>query len=147
MPCSRTACCSCGAKRRGVNPAAARSRQKSLRGLAKWAPAAADTKPGLIPQKTTRSRGARTSGTALSVTASISLIVRLRGFVRAPVWPLVEEAAHAREETGACRVGDPDRYPPKGVDMPKVVITHAVQDIDRWLQGKEERAAAIESAT
>jgi hypothetical protein len=41
-----------------------------------------------------------------------------------------------------------DRYsPPKGVDMPKVVITHAVQDIDRWLQGKAERAAAIESGT
>jgi DNA-binding transcriptional regulator YdaS (Cro superfamily) len=31
--------------------------------------------------------------------------------------------------------------------MPKVVITHAVQDIDQWLQGKAERAAAIESAT
>jgi hypothetical protein len=30
--------------------------------------------------------------------------------------------------------------------MPRVVITHAVQDIDRWLQGKAERAAAIESA-
>jgi hypothetical protein len=30
--------------------------------------------------------------------------------------------------------------------MPKVVITHAVQDIDRWLQGNAERAAAIESA-
>jgi hypothetical protein len=31
--------------------------------------------------------------------------------------------------------------------MPKAVITHAVQDIDRWLQGKAERAAAIESGT
>ena len=31
--------------------------------------------------------------------------------------------------------------------MPKVVITHAVEDIDRWLQGKAERAAAIESAS
>lgn len=31
--------------------------------------------------------------------------------------------------------------------MPKVVITHAVQDTDRWLQGKAERAAAIESGT
>jgi hypothetical protein len=31
--------------------------------------------------------------------------------------------------------------------MPKVVITHAVEDIDRWLQGKEERAAAIQSGT
>lgn len=31
--------------------------------------------------------------------------------------------------------------------MPRVVITHAVQDIDRWLQGKAERAAAIESGS
>ena len=31
--------------------------------------------------------------------------------------------------------------------MPKIVITHAVQDIDRWLKGKAERAAAIESGT
>jgi hypothetical protein len=31
--------------------------------------------------------------------------------------------------------------------MPKVVIAHAVQDIDRWLAGKDERAAAIESGT
>jgi hypothetical protein len=30
--------------------------------------------------------------------------------------------------------------------MPKVVIIHAVEDIDRWLRGKAERAAAIESA-
>jgi hypothetical protein len=31
--------------------------------------------------------------------------------------------------------------------MPRVVITHAVEDIDRWLQGKADRAAAIESST
>jgi len=31
--------------------------------------------------------------------------------------------------------------------MPRVVITHAVEDIDRWLQGKGQRAAAIESGT
>lgn len=31
--------------------------------------------------------------------------------------------------------------------MPKVVITHAVQDIDRWLAGKAERAGAIESGS
>jgi hypothetical protein len=31
--------------------------------------------------------------------------------------------------------------------MPKVVLTHAVQDLDRWLRGKAERASAIESAT
>jgi hypothetical protein len=29
--------------------------------------------------------------------------------------------------------------------MPKVVITHAVVDIERWLKGKAARAAAIES--
>lgn len=27
--------------------------------------------------------------------------------------------------------------------MPKVVITHAVHDLDRWLKGKDERAAVI----
>jgi hypothetical protein len=31
--------------------------------------------------------------------------------------------------------------------MPRLVITHAVQEIDHWLQGKAERAAAIESGT
>ena len=29
--------------------------------------------------------------------------------------------------------------------MPKVVITHNVADIDTWLKGKDERAAAIGS--
>jgi hypothetical protein len=29
--------------------------------------------------------------------------------------------------------------------VPRVVITHAVEDIDRWLEGKAERAAAIQS--
>ena len=28
--------------------------------------------------------------------------------------------------------------------MPKIVLTHAVQDIDRWLQGKAERKTIIE---
>ncbi len=27
--------------------------------------------------------------------------------------------------------------------MPKLVVTHAVVEIERWLQGKDERAAAI----
>ena len=31
--------------------------------------------------------------------------------------------------------------------MPKLVITHAVEDLDRWLAGKSERAAAIESGS
>lgn len=31
--------------------------------------------------------------------------------------------------------------------MPKVVITHAVVDVERWLNGKADRAAAIESGS
>jgi len=31
--------------------------------------------------------------------------------------------------------------------MPKVVLTHAVVDVERWLEGKAERAAAIESGS
>ena len=31
--------------------------------------------------------------------------------------------------------------------MARVVATHAVADVQRWLEGKEARAAAIESAT
>jgi hypothetical protein len=31
--------------------------------------------------------------------------------------------------------------------MARVVIVHAVEDIDRWLQGKADRVAAIESGT
>ena len=31
--------------------------------------------------------------------------------------------------------------------MPRVVATHAVVDVPRWLEGKAERAAAIESAS
>ena len=31
--------------------------------------------------------------------------------------------------------------------MPRIVITHAVQDVDRWLKGKAERAAALPGAT
>ena len=29
--------------------------------------------------------------------------------------------------------------------MPRIIITHAIQDVDRWLGGKAERAAAIPS--
>jgi hypothetical protein len=31
--------------------------------------------------------------------------------------------------------------------MPRMVITHAVVDIERWLKGKAERAAVIESGS
>ena len=35
----------------------------------------------------------------------------------------------------------------EGKSSAKVVITHAVEDIGRWLEGKEGRATAIESGT
>ncbi len=41
----------------------------------------------------------------------------------------------------------PVRPSNEGVVVPRVVITHAVEDVDRWLQGKAGRAAAIESGT
>jgi hypothetical protein len=31
--------------------------------------------------------------------------------------------------------------------VPRIVITHAVLDVERWLQGKAERAQAIESGS
>ena len=31
--------------------------------------------------------------------------------------------------------------------MPRVVITHAVADVERWLAGKAERASALPGAT
>jgi len=31
--------------------------------------------------------------------------------------------------------------------MSRIVITHAVQDVDRWLKGRDERAAALPGAT
>jgi hypothetical protein len=31
--------------------------------------------------------------------------------------------------------------------VPRIVITHAVVDVERWLKGKAGRAAAIESAS
>jgi hypothetical protein len=31
--------------------------------------------------------------------------------------------------------------------MPRIVITHAVADVARWLKGKTDRAEAIESGT
>ena len=31
--------------------------------------------------------------------------------------------------------------------MPRIVNAHAVHDVDRWLKGKDERAAALPGAT
>ena len=44
----------------------------------------------------------------------------------------------------------PIRYVPFPVQenqMSRIVITHAVQDVDRWLKGRDERAAALPGAT
>jgi hypothetical protein len=65
IPSCKTSSCSEGSYSRDVKRAAWSSRQKSLRGFAKCAFAAADARPGLMPQKTTRRFGARTSGTSL----------------------------------------------------------------------------------
>ena len=60
-----------------MKPAAGSRRQKSLRGFAKCACAAAETRPGLIPQKSTRRPGARTSGIALSGCFWLDELVRV----------------------------------------------------------------------
>ena len=31
--------------------------------------------------------------------------------------------------------------------MPRIVITHGVQDVERWLRGKDERASELPGAT
>jgi hypothetical protein len=33
------------------------------------------------------------------------------------------------------------------VEVPRIVATHAVRDVERWLKGKADRAEAIESAS
>ena len=48
-----------------------------MRGFAKWASAAADTRPGLIPQKSTRRPGARTSGIGDSGCFGLGELVRV----------------------------------------------------------------------
>ena len=80
-PSSSSENCSAGSSRRGVSPASCSSRQKSLRGLAKCAAAAAETRPGLMPQNTHRSPGASTSGTALAGSG-----LRLPGATRLTAW-------------------------------------------------------------
>lgn len=35
----------------------------------------------------------------------------------------------------------------RGSNLPRIVVFHAVVDVPRWLEGKAERAAAIESAS
>jgi len=46
-----------------------------------------------------------------------------------------------------CLFAQPPTHHCEGSRVPKVVVTHAVEDVDRWLQGKDARAAAIESGT
>src|SRR6266550_8784578 len=107
-PSSRSANCSSGSKRRGVKPASWSSRQKSLRGLAKCAAWAAETRPGLIPQKTQVNPGARTSGTALVLPARLLKLEEqeLRELARG-------EVVVADQDDGAMTVGQrgTERHP------------------------------------
>ena len=100
-----------------------------------------------MPQKTTRRPGREDVGDGALGDGVHLLIVRLRGIELPPFQPLLKmggDLAGIRLRVGsAIQIATHKR----GVDMAKVVITHAVQDIDRWLQGKAERAAAIESGT
>src|SRR5215216_1823166 len=95
MPSSMSANCSSGSKRRLVKPASCRSRQKSFRGFAKCAPSAADTRPGLMPQNTTASPGASTSGTSLGVSRGGTEPAHMRVIVPANV-----------QEGAPCPLGD-----------------------------------------
>jgi hypothetical protein len=65
------------------------------------------------------------------------------------VAPLVSTGAtHLRIITakkGCSRVASFCRFKKRSSSMPKIVGTHAVVDVERWLNGKAERAAAIES--
>ena len=71
-----TSSCSAGSSSRGVNRATWSRRQKSLRGFAKCAAAAAETRPGLMPQKTTRRslpvRQGRRSTSSVAIPATVA---------------------------------------------------------------------------
>src|SRR5208283_299814 len=74
-PYSASNCCSPGASRRGVKPAACSAGQNRLPGRAKWWPVAAEYRPGLMPQKRTRNGwpgAGSTSGTVRVRAASRS---------------------------------------------------------------------------
>ena len=53
-----------------MNPEACSAGQNRLPGRAKWYPVAAEYSPGLIPENSTRSPGATTSGIVVSRAAS-----------------------------------------------------------------------------
>ena len=56
-PSAGSSPCSAGRSSRGVNPAPCSAGQNRLPGRAKWCPVAALTRPGLMPQNSTRSGG------------------------------------------------------------------------------------------
>src|SRR5262245_13751371 len=89
-PRSSSSRSSYGVSNRSVNPAAWSVGQKRLPGRPKWCPIAAVYSPGLIPQNSTRSPGAITSGTVLSRAARSSARVGAR--ISVPEHDAVEEA-------------------------------------------------------
>src|SRR6266496_1967615 len=125
MPSSSTACCSCGSYSRDVKPVACRRCQKSFLGLAKCAQAAAETRPGLMPQKRTRSPGARTSGRALRTLGGFGLgelfeVTRLEQLLEtAPNRLSVEQDVVAR--AARLQPDDPHRHVPPAV-APRVAL-------------------------
>jgi hypothetical protein len=56
-----------------------------------------------------------------------------------------------RNEVGALLVaaglGTAAEHPLIGLQLPRIVITNAVQDVERWLGGKAERAPAFTGIT
>jgi hypothetical protein len=78
---------SLGSSRRGVKPAAWRVGQNRLPGRPKWWPIAAVYRPGLMPQNSTESPGAITSGTVRFFAAFNSAAVgRLASVTSGPAW-------------------------------------------------------------
>ncbi len=96
-PSSSASHCSAGVNSRRVKPASCSSRQKSLRGFAKCARAAAETRPGLIPQNSTRRCLPRTSGIALCVSVDAASAPALPQ----PPWG-DDRAPHDQRYAGSC---------------------------------------------
>src|SRR5690242_14941486 len=114
MPSRSSSNCSAGVSSRCVKPAAWSRRQKSFRGFAKCACAAAETRPGLMPQKSTRSPGARTSGTADSGCfglGELAGVTRLEIFLEAATKSLAFDREHVTRDARLDRHDVDRRFP------------------------------------